>query len=174
MKRAFVIFIAGTLLPCAIAFATTYVRVEKDGTKTYSDRPMPGGHPIEIEAAQTYDAPETQPNLTREQKLVAATEDFRYESCTIVPRNDETLPNPELVNVVVSTSPMLRVGDIVTLLVDGQRVGGDRTLSHTISPVFRGAHTVTVRINNKLGTPLCQATSTFYVLKPSLNAPQRR
>ena len=36
------------------ALATTYVRVEKDGTKTYSDRPLPGGHPIEVPSAQTY------------------------------------------------------------------------------------------------------------------------
>ena len=31
--------------------ATTYVRVEKDGTKTYSDRPLPGGQPVELEPA---------------------------------------------------------------------------------------------------------------------------
>ena len=41
------------------ALATTYVRVEKDGSKTYSDRPLPGGQPVELEPAQTYSPPPT-------------------------------------------------------------------------------------------------------------------
>jgi glutamine synthetase len=45
-----------SLAVASIACATTYVRVEKDGTKTYSDRPLPGGQPVELESAQTYSA----------------------------------------------------------------------------------------------------------------------
>ncbi len=36
---------ARSLCAVSTALATTYVRVEKDGTKTYSDRPIPGGSP---------------------------------------------------------------------------------------------------------------------------------
>ena len=56
MKRAVVILL-GMLGVAASVQATTYVRVEKDGSKTYSDRPLPGGQPVEIQPAQTYSAP---------------------------------------------------------------------------------------------------------------------
>ena len=73
MKRLSCTFVLGSLCIASAALATTYVRVEKDGTKTYSDRPMPGGQPVEVQPAQTYSAPPVAPgssNLPREQQLV--------------------------------------------------------------------------------------------------------
>jgi hypothetical protein len=54
MKRASLVILLGSLLAASASQATTYVRIEKDGSKTYSDRPLPGGHPVDIEPAQTY------------------------------------------------------------------------------------------------------------------------
>ena len=59
MTRASLVIFLGSLLAASAALATTYVRVEKDGTKTYSDRPLPGGQPVDIQPAQTYSAPAT-------------------------------------------------------------------------------------------------------------------
>ncbi len=59
MTRALLVIFIGSLLAASAALATTYVRVEKDGTKTYSDRPLPGGQPVDIQPAQTYSAPAT-------------------------------------------------------------------------------------------------------------------
>ena len=56
MKRLSLTLVLGSLI-AVTAQATTYVRVEKDGTKTYSDRPIPGGQPIDVQPAQTYSAP---------------------------------------------------------------------------------------------------------------------
>ncbi len=56
MKRQSLVLLLGSLCAVSAALATTYVRVEKDGTKTYSDRPMPGGQPIDVQPAQTYTA----------------------------------------------------------------------------------------------------------------------
>ena len=39
-ERASLVILLGSLLAASAALATTYVRVEKDGTKTYSDRPI--------------------------------------------------------------------------------------------------------------------------------------
>jgi hypothetical protein len=68
--------------------------------------------------------------------------------------------------------PALRIGDEVTLTVDGARVGGATTTSHVLEPVYRGAHTVAVSISNGAGV-LCRATATFHVFRPSVNAPAR-
>ena len=57
MKRSSLVVLLGSLCAVSTALATTYVRVEKDGTKTYSDRPMPGGQPVDLQPAQTYSAP---------------------------------------------------------------------------------------------------------------------
>src|SRR4030095_5614428 len=96
MIRSLFIFI-GSLLAASVALGTTYVRVEKDGTKTYSDRPLPGGHEVEIQPAQTYSAPQTAPapdsSRPREEQALIEAANFRYE-CALAPRADQTFQNP--------------------------------------------------------------------------------
>src|ERR1051326_368940 len=96
------------------AFSTTYVRVEKDGTKTYSDRPIPGGQPIEIQSAQTYSAPSSpaaaNSGAPSEQQLLKDMGDvFHYDSCALTPAADATFTNPESVSLGVTLRPHLRV-----------------------------------------------------------------
>jgi hypothetical protein len=177
MKR----LLASTLLCLAAAssFATTYVRVEKDGTKTYSDRPMPGGQPIEIQAAQTYSAPPSSAaaasGLPKEQQLLRDMgEPFRYDSCTVTPPAEQTFTNPESVAIGVSLRPSLRGGDVVDLRLDGAPVGGANALNFVVKPVSRGAHTVSVSIKDRYGRQLCDVSSTFHVFQPSLLSPTRR
>jgi hypothetical protein len=154
------------------------MRVEKDGTKTYSDRPFPGATRIDVQQAQAYSSPPpaVQPasTLPTEQRLLSQTDNFRYTSCVIAPANDSSFTNPESVPVSVQTTPALRPGDEVTLTIDGQRVGGPTTLSHVFSPAYRGSHTVALSISNGSAKTLCQASSTFHVHRPSINSPARR
>jgi hypothetical protein len=173
MKRSFVLIVVGSL--CAsVALATTYVRVEKDGTKTYSDRPLPGGRPLEVQPAQTYSAPTpTLPSpssLPREQQQ---NDNFRYQACRVTPDNDVTFTNPEEVRIAVIMEPGLRSSDVITMTVDGQPVGPN-TSSFTMSPVYRGTHTVGVTVTNILGQVLCNSTSSFHVMRPSINLPGSR
>src|SRR4051812_36633446 len=56
MKRVSIAVLLVSLCATPV-LATTYVRVEPDGSKTYSDRPLPGGHEVDIQSAQTYSAP---------------------------------------------------------------------------------------------------------------------
>jgi hypothetical protein len=178
MKRALVILL-GTLT-LSTAFATTYVRVEKDGTKTYSDRPIPGGQPIDVQSAQTYSAPSSSASasgnasLPSEQQLLRDMgEVFHYEACTLTPTAEQNFTNPESVVVNVHLKPTLRVGDVVTLNIDGAAVGGKNTLSFTMRPAFRGAHSISVSVKDRYGRGLCDASSTFNVFQPSLNSPTR-
>ena len=177
MKRQSLILLLGSLCVVSTALATTYVRVEKDGTKTYSDRPIPGGQVVDLEPAQTYTAPpagpQPQSGRPREEQLLQQAENFRYESCTVTPENDTTIQNPTSVVITVATKPPLRPGDVITMTVDGQPAGGPNALSYTLSPAPRGTHTVGVNVTNTNGTAVCNSTSVFHVMQPGLNSPAR-
>lgn len=178
MRRYSLVFSVGLLVAASTALATTYVRVEKDGTKTYSDRPLPGGQAIELTQAQTYSAPPAPPapaaqsSVPLEQRLLSEVDDFRYTSCETSPKTDETFTNPEVVNVGVALQPLRRPGDIVELSVDGTPVGN--TTSYTLQGVNRGSHTVSVTVKDRFGRTLCSTSSTFHVFRPSVNMPGRR
>lgn len=178
MKRllALVMSISLAAVP---AFATTYVRVEADGTKTYSDRPIPGGQPVELQSAQTYSAPSgpsvAKPSFPNEQQLLNEMgEAFKYTSCTLKPNADQTFMNPESVAVGVNLKPTLRPGDVVDLRVDGASSGDAGAQSFVIKPVFRGTHTVSVTVKDRYGRVLCDASSSFHVHQPTLNSPARQ
>lgn len=176
MKRALVILLGS--LAASAAFATTYVRVEADGTKTYSDRPIPGGQPVELQTAQTYSAPSstarTDPSLPAEQRLLQEMDSFKYESCTLRPNHDETFMNPESVPVNVFLKPLLRPGDVVDLRVDGSPIGDASTTAYTMKPVYRGTHQVSVVVKDRFGRELCNSSASFHVHQPNLNSPANK
>ena len=175
MNRALVIFL-GSLLAASGAQATTYVRVEKDGTKTYSDRPIPGGQPIDLQPAQTYSAPpvtDSNSNVPREQQALMQAANFQYQSCALTPKNDESFSNPESVTVSLSLSPGLRYGDQVIFNVDGAAIPGTSPTFSMPQPA-RGSHSVSAQVTDRSGKSLCSANTTFHVMRPSLNAPARR
>jgi hypothetical protein len=178
MKRQTLALLLGSLCATA-ALATTYVRTEKDGTKTYSDRPIPGGQPIDVQPAQTYSAPssgvaQVGSASQSETEQLRRADDFKYESCNVAPDNDTTYQNPEAVVITVYTTPPLRGGDVITLTVDGQPAGPPNTLSYTMRPAYRGTHTVGVTVANTNGKTVCTSNSVFHVQQPGLNSPGRQ
>ena len=177
MKRLTLILVS--MAAASAALATTYVRVEKDGSKTYSDRPLPGGQPVELESVQTYSAPKSSvsssvgSDVPAEQRELQGIDDFVYESCSITPENDATLTNPENVPIGVSVNPELRPGDTVNLVVDGKPADPQATAA-LLQPADRGTHTATVTLKDANGRVLCSASVSFHVIRPSLNQPRRR
>jgi hypothetical protein len=176
MKRLSLLMASLTLASAALA--TTYVRVEKDGTKTYSDRPIPGGQPVELEPAQTYSQPSSSAstsssNLPSEQALLKRIDDFRYESCALTPENEATFTNPLNVPVAAQVTPAVRVGDIAQLTIDG-KPAPPNSLSAVLDPAYRGAHSAQLIIKDSFGRVLCSASVTFHVMRPSVNMPARR
>jgi len=177
MKRALTIF--GSLLAAsAFVQATTYVRVEKDGSKTYSDRPLPGGQPVEIQPAQTYSAPATpsssNSSLSREEQQVLDAANFQYH-CALSPRADETFQNPESVTLAVQLTPSLRPGDQVKFSLDGADVPNDGNgTSAAVQYPDRGSHTASVQVIDSSGTPRCDTSVTFHVQRSNLNSPARQ
>jgi hypothetical protein len=177
MKRATLVILLGTLLAAA-AQATTYMRVEKDGSKTYSDRPLPGGQEVVIESAQTYSAPPaptpTDPSRSPEQQQVLDAANFRY-SCALTPRADETFQNPESIVLAVQLTPQLRPGDQVNFSMDGASVANEENAtSRTLEFPERGSHTAGVQITDRSGKSVCNVSSTFHVQRTGVNSPGRR
>jgi len=178
MARALLVIFTSSLLAASTALAATYMRVEKDGTKTYSDRPLPGGQPVDIQPAQTYSAPATSSpqdsNRPREEQALLEAANFKYQ-CALAPRNDETFQNPETVTLSVALTPGLRAGDEVQFSVDGNTVpSGDSPTSATLTLPERGTHSASVRVMDRFGKSVCDASTTFHVQRNSLNSPQRR
>jgi len=175
MKRQSLVLVL-SLFAVSAAFATTYMRVEKDGTKTYSDRPIPGGQAIDLQPAQSYTPVPVDPSTSVSSSSSSSggsEPEFRYESCQINPANDSTLVNPESVSISAIPLPGLRPSDILVMTVDGQRANGPDGQSHLMQPADRGTHTVTVTITSREGRSMCSSTASFHVQRPSLNAPAR-
>ena len=180
MKRVTLVLLLSSLC-VSHAFATTYVRVEKDGTKTYSDRPLPGGQQVDLQPAQTYSAPPPPPNNTgpdssipAEQRLLQEMNDFRYTACLLTPKAEESFTNPPSVNISVILTPGLRTEDTVDLKLDGASVGGPGALNFTAPQPVRGSHTVSLLIKNRYGKTMCSQSTSFNVFRPSLNSPARK
>jgi hypothetical protein len=178
MKRATFVILLGSLLAASAAQATTYMRVEKDGSKTYSDRPLPGGQEVVIESAQTYSAPPApapaDPSRSPEQQQVLDAANFRY-ACALTPRADETFQNPESIVLAVQLTPQLRPGDQVKFSMDGTSVENeDNATSRTLEFPDRGAHTASVQITDRSGKSVCNVSSTFHVQRTGVNSPGRQ
>ena len=175
MNRSFPAVLLVALFAVSTAMATTYVRVEPDGTKTYSDRPIPGGKAIDVQPAQSYTPVPVDPSTSvSSSSSGGAEEEFRYEGCQISPANDQTFTNPESVSISVSTIPSLRATDVMVLTVDGQRANGPDGHSHLMTPVDRGTHNVSVTVTSREGRSMCSASASFHVQRPSLNSPARQ
>jgi hypothetical protein len=167
MSRPLPLLVLGSLCLVSMAQATTYMRVEKDGTKTYSDRPLPGGQPVDLQPAQSYAAPAPSGSSSAPSEQQA--DNFTYQSCGVTPPNNSTFTNPESISIEVVSNPRVRPTDTVIMTVDGQSVGES---SYTMPvPVNRGTHTVSITITDQSGRQVCSASSAFHVIRPGVNSP---
>jgi hypothetical protein len=60
----------------------------------------------------------------------------------------------------------------MTLSIDG-KVVGTNILNYVMNPVYRGSHTIQVTVKDQFGRVLCSSSSTFHVMRPSINMPRR-
>lgn len=166
-----------TVVACAAmassAFAAaTYRWVDAQGVVHYSDTPQPGAQEVPLPAAQTYHpapAPAVQSALAPEDIPAS------YQSCAIVqPAPDQSLFAPESVHVSVQLMPQLRIGDLLSVTLDGAPLApvAGATLEFQAPDVDRGTHTVNAVVRDRTGKMVCSASAvTFYVQRPSLLTP---
>ncbi|MBA3564677.1 MAG: DUF4124 domain-containing protein [Gammaproteobacteria bacterium] len=154
--------------------ATLYKWVDENGTLHFSDQPHPGAEVIELEEAQTFDAPAV-PELPAAGENDDGDSAFRYDSLVIeAPREGQTLWNTGgNVNVALALVPRLRPGDELRVFYDGNPVerpeGG---LSFMLTDVFRGTHTLRATAVDSEDNVLAESSLvTFYVHQTSIVTP---
>jgi len=160
---------------CTAALAATYRWVDANGVVHYSDQPGPGAQKIELPQAQTYRAVPPPPSVPSPPAAPAKPTDA-YQSCAIIePASEATVFELEAVTVRVSLQPAQRPGDSVSINFDGATIAptSSNALDFRISPIDRGAHTVTAVVRDAGNTTVCtSAAVTFYVRQPSVLSPQ--
>ncbi len=173
MRIALILY--GVLLAAA-ASATTYKWVDEKGVTHYSDRPEPGAQVVELQQAQTFEAPST-PTPRPTTRNPQASEAVQYQLEVWKPENDETFANTgNRASVRLRLEPELQDGHTIWLYLDGKRVDGlpGNSDSYELTDVPRGTHTLTVVVADRGGKALISSpTITFHLRQPSLLAPNR-
>lgn len=156
--------------------------VDEDGVIHYSDRPHPGAERVQLESAQSYQAPaspdrdEARPGRNGEENGDGNDNGVTYSELRIVsPESEETLWNigGEL-DVQLSISPGLAPGHQLRVYLDGSRVEDvpQGRSQFTLGEVFRGEHTLRAAIVDENGEELVSSDPVvFYVQQASLQNP---
>lgn len=161
----------------AVAQTKTYRWVDAQGVVHYSDTPHPGATVIQLQSAQTYQAPPAAAIKARAgaSNTPGSTDTpAPYQSCGIgQPAAESSLFAPEVVAVTVALSPALREGDQLFLMVDGTALAPTTpgALTYQLANPDRGAHNVIAAVRDADGRTVCHAEATFYVQRPSVNSP---
>jgi hypothetical protein len=164
-------------LGCGITLAATvYKWVDEQGVTHYSDQPYPGAKKLEVQAAQTYTAPPPPATRPVAGKPGAAAEGRAYQVCELArPTAEQVLFNVTSVTAKLNLDPALRPGDKVAIALDGVRMTGLPSAAEefSLSPVYRGTHSVMAAVEDSQGKSLCQtAAVTFHIRQTSVRAPQ--
>lgn len=174
------VFLIG-LLMSQLALAQVYRWVDADGVVHFSDRPVEGAERVEMpEAPATVSRPVARPQPAG--STVGGEEGGRpengvgYKSLTIVqPSDEETLWNiGATLDVSLNLVPSLRSGHEIEVWFDGSilETQDPRSLSLTVSDVYRGRHNLWARIVDASDRVLIQSNEvTFYVQQTSIANP---
>ncbi len=169
LKKLTAIIAMLALVGVVAAQTKTYRYVDEDGIVHYTDQPREGAEVVEIQPAQTFQAPAIrQPTQTVSDSDVVADEAFRYTSVSITqPRQGETLRNTGgNMTVGIAVAPELRRGDSVNVLYNGQQVQTMHSSGgmFTLTEVFRGEHTLQAVVVDSRGKELKKSQPvTFYM-----------
>ena len=165
------------LLTCPPASAEVYRWVDENGVVHYTDKsPKPGAEPAELPNLQSYQPRQVPaPDTAAAADPDAATPDYQRRIAN--PRQDEVIRSPAPGQTVSATvKPALARGHGLQFLLDGQVANEQPTRSQSVSlpTVYRGTHTLVVRVVDADGKELKRSdTVTFHKLPPTVrrNAP---
>ena len=168
------------LLGCALTAGAAEIWrwTDANGVVHYSDNPSPGAEKVTISAAPPPSGSGPLPNApARVERPEPRPQPFAYTRCGVrSPAADETLHGVQAVPIVLEVEPALQNGHRIEVSVDGARVTAwpAESLSYTLPEVFRGSHTVQMRIVDAGGVIRCSGEPrTFHLRQQSLLAPAR-
>jgi|SRR5688500_11131441 len=157
----------------AVSAAPAWTWVDAEGTRHYSDRPVPGAQQVELIGAQGFGTAARAARTPRAdgQAGTAGVPGAPYQSIEVVsPAEQETLWNIGTnLPVQVRFQPALQPGHRYDLLFDGQRRNvNTATPRVTLPDVFRGEHTLQVVVLDSAGTEVMRSpTRVFFVQQTS-------
>ena len=155
------IFITLLILLSAISlsFAEIYKWTDSKGEVHFSDKPHPGAQPVNLPPVQTYSPEKIAPIKQAGSDEDQSEQKNQYKFIKIVEPPNETTSrdNQGRVPVVVETSPPLKPGDKIQILLDGMPLGEPQeSTSFLLNNVYRGTHTINAQIVDNKGNILLQ------------------
>lgn len=172
------LILLSALLGTAANAAPAWTWVDAEGTRHYSDRPVPGAEQVELAGAQGFGTV-ARASRTRAagDSATAGVPGAPYQSIEVVsPAEQETLWNIGTnLPVQVRFQPSLQPGHRYDLLYDGQRRNvNTATPRVTLPDVFRGEHTLQVVVIDSAGTEVMRSPArVFFVQQTSTLNPSR-
>ncbi|MBV9063022.1 MAG: DUF4124 domain-containing protein [Alphaproteobacteria bacterium] len=168
----FTLLCAHAALVLGASSATVYKWVDENGVTHYSDQPHPGAQKMQVQAAQSYKA--QRPGAAAPARSSAPSGAI-YHVCAVTrPSPEEMFMNTASVPASVHVDPQLRPEDRLAVLLDGAPLSTTIPLDSEfqLSPVVRGAHSLSMQVASSGGAILCQSQPvTFYVRQPTIIAP---
>jgi uncharacterized protein DUF4124 len=170
------LILLSALLGSAASAAPAWTWVDAEGTRHYSDRPVPGAERVELIGAQGFGATGRGARAARAAGA-AGVPGAAYQSIEVVsPAEQETLWNIGTnLPVQVRFQPALQNGHRYDLLYDGQRRNlNTATPRVTLPDVFRGEHTLQVVVIDSAGAEIMRSPArVFFVQQTSTLNPNR-
>jgi hypothetical protein len=181
-KVAFLLLVVcGAIDYAALAAATeTWKWKDANGVVHYSDKPVPGAERIDIVP------PKPSISVTKPAAAAGHTAAAKpgpdqpaivpYTRCVVTaPDSEETFNAVTSVTVALLIEPALQAGHQIEVLFDGSPVQDwpPDSLSHTLTDLERGSHTVTARVLDSSGGAVCSGpTLNFHVRLPTVAPPK--
>lgn len=171
MSRVALLILSIFFLQSAIA-ETVYKYVDENGNTVFTDEPRKGAEKLDVQPVPTVPALEIPVSAPRE----PAKPDFKYNKIVIVSPEDQHnfINEVEPIVVQVATSPALRSGDQIQLMLNGAPKGSPSTTTRfTLDSLDRGEYSASVTILDADGKELSSSDSIqFYVKRNSKLMPK--
>ena len=150
----------------AASAAPAWTWVDEEGTRHYSDRPVPGAQQVELAGAQAFGS------AGRTPRGAAGGSDgapgAAYQSIEVVsPAEQETLWNIGTnLPVQVRFQPALQLGHRYDLLLNGERRNVNTAAPRvTLTDVFRGEHTLQVVVIDAAGAEIMRSPARIFFVQ---------
>jgi hypothetical protein len=174
MRTALYVLLA--LAVPAFAGQTVYKWVDEKGVTHFSDQPTAGAEKVELSSGPNRAASEAPPSYAPPVQQEEAPQGPAYARFVVdKPQQDEAIINTGgVVRVSLASTPALSSEHQVALYLDGAPVQdfASQSMSHELSNVPRGAHTVKAVVSTNQGRVIQETpTVTFHVRQESVAQP---
>jgi hypothetical protein len=174
MRTALYVFLALMAVP-AFAGQAVWKWVDEKGVTHFSDQPVPGATKMELNSAPAPSSPTPTPAYTPPPTTTRATGPAYSRLVVESPQQDESVINTGgKLTVRLAMTPALAQDHVVALYLDGARVQDfpPNAMSHELSEVTRGTHTLKVVVSTPQGEVIQESRpTTFHVRQESIANP---